>query len=126
MNNTVKTKLGASVVPHPIQRAEERYGIKITLRDLMVLCQQCQTGYSRLKLFSDGSERHIVEHKGKAMIAVYKPYDGKLVLQKEGIILTLLPREAMNDRQQYTKANKGRAPPRIKTISKKKHRHFSR
>lgn len=81
-------------VPHAINRALERYGIKLTHKDLADLCAECLKGYGRLAYLPDGKERHLLMHSGKAIVVVFKPYDGKSVLQKEGRIITVLPRSA--------------------------------
>jgi hypothetical protein len=119
-NQRVITRSGEYKIPHPIQRAAERYGIKITLRDLMGLCQQCQVGYGRMSFFPDGSEQHIVMHNGKALVAIYRPHDGSYVRQKEGVILTILPREEL--RPKHQKMKQWAAQKRVKKRKPKKAR----
>lgn len=110
-------------VPHAINRALERYGLKLTHDDLINLCHECMKGYGRLSFLPDGKERHILLCHAKAVIVVYAPYDGPYgrVKQAHGKIITVLPPEAATSRSEHSPAkiyNKGRFRPRKKPPKK--------
>ncbi len=81
-------------VPHAIQRAMERYGLKLSYDDLLDLCAECLKGYGRLSYMPDGKERHLLSCHGKPVVVIYAPFDGVTVHQQMGRIITLLPKEA--------------------------------
>lgn len=83
--------------PHAINRALERYGLKLTTFDLVNLSMECQKGYGRVCFLDGGRERHILMCHGKAVVAVYEPYTGPKgrVRHKHGLIITLLPPSAV-------------------------------
>lgn len=107
--------------PHAITRALERYGLKLTHGDLVDLCEECQKGYGRLSCLPDGMERHILLCRGKALVAIYAPYDGGRVRDKRGKIITILPPDAAysgSATSPATRANMQRARPRGKPPKK--------
>lgn len=68
--------------PHPISRATERYGVRLTRTDMQALEAQC-AALKPVKRLPDGSEVKIVVHGRAPLVAVWK----------EGAIVTFLPRE---------------------------------
>lgn len=94
------------VVPHAMSRALERYGLRLSYEDLYDLCLQCMKGDGRLGYMPDGKERHLVLCHGKALVAVYVPYDGETVFQRHGRIITLLPREAATPLGKHSRSRK--------------------
>jgi len=69
--------------PHAILRARERYGIELTISDLLQIGAKIRTGLSVLTRRRGCSEVHLVMHGGTALLAVYKP--------DERVIATVLP-----------------------------------
>lgn len=117
--------MNQGVVPHAINRALERYGLKLTYGDLLDLCAQCMKGDGRLGYMPDGKERHLVGCHGRALVAVYIPFDGERVFQKQGRIVTLLPPEAASPQGKYWKSRLGikprlRPPPKSPRKSRRK------
>ena len=109
------------IVPHAINRALERYKLKLTHSDLLDLCMECQKGYGRLSRMPDGSERHILLCHQRAVVVVYAPYDGNRVTAKHGRIITVLPPDAATSRSSKSpavRANMERARPRGKALKK--------
>ena len=109
------------IVPHAINRALERYRLKLTHDDLIDLCLECQKGHGRLSRMPDGKERHLVLCHQRAVVVVYAPYDGNMVRQKHGRILTVLPPDAATSRSVKSpavRANAERARPRGKPPKK--------
>ena len=73
---------------HAIERAWERYGVRLTFDDLQALNEECESGSAQLFGYDGkGCQLLIVEHDGVAMLAVYGRHDGH--------IQTFLPAEAM-------------------------------
>ena len=91
-------------IPHAINRALERYGLKLTHSDLIDLSIECQRGYGRLKLMPQGRERHLVSFHGRALVVVYAPpgvLDPKHAKPQPnpyGTIITVLPQIAATSR----------------------------
>lgn len=92
-------------VPHAIDQALLRYGLKLSWSDLRDLELACQDGYGRLQRMRDGSERHLINIHGTELVAVYLPKDflvrqakAKPHLSEQisahGRIVTILPKEA--------------------------------
>jgi hypothetical protein len=99
-------------IPHAVNRALERYGLRLTHDDLDTLCQECMKGYGRLSYLPDGKERHILLCHTKAVVVVYST--PTLHLPK-GKIVTVLPPEAAfpgSRSSPATKPNQQRARPR--------------
>lgn len=88
---------------HAIDRALERYGLKLTPDDMIDLCLQCQKGYGRLSFTGDGKERHLVESHGKVVVVVYDPPDA--TSPKYGKIITVLPPESATSKSPNSMAN---------------------
>ena len=93
-------------VPHAIEQALARYGLKLSWSDLRELEIACRDGAGRVQRMRDGSERHLVSIHGKAMVAVYLPEDYLIKQYKAkphlvdqvtplGRIITILPKEAV-------------------------------
>lgn len=92
-------------VPHAIEQALIRYGLKLSWGDLRDLELACEDGYGRLQRMRDGSERHLVSVHGTELVAVYLPKEF-LVRQAQkrphlvgqiathGKIITILPKDA--------------------------------
>lgn len=87
-------------IPHAIERALERYGLKLSHGDLDDLARECMKGYGRLRYMQDGKERHIVAVHDKAVVVIYAPpgmHDPTHSAPKinpHGTIITVLPPEA--------------------------------
>lgn len=106
-------------VPHAINRARERYHLRLSQKDLSYLCEECIKGYGRLSRMPDGKERHLLLCHGKPIVAIYAPYEGPFSRRssKLGTIITILPPEAAlvgSQNSPATKARKERARPRGK------------
>lgn len=114
-------------IPHAIQRAMERYGLKLTHGDLVDLCRACMIGNGRLSFLPDGKERHIANLHGKVVVVVYAPYDGPYGNKpKEGKVVTILPREAAlkGAKSSFaTKPNGFRMRPKKKVPKKSRQRN---
>lgn len=78
-DGTTSPHLGGQPGAHAIERAWERYGVDLAANDLARLEIDCRDGRSVL-IGKDacGSERHIVRHRGVAMVAVYWPDRGNI------------------------------------------------
>lgn len=103
-------------VPHAINRALERYGLKLTTSDLIDMTDQCKQGTGRLSYLPDGKERHLLFCHGKAVVVIYAPESGR-----HGKIVTVLPKEAAmpgSITSPATKPNRQRARPRGKAPRK--------
>jgi hypothetical protein len=96
------------MIIHAVERAEERYGLKLSSKDLDTICEECVKGYGRLTKMPDGKERHLIAFQGKPMIVVYAPYTGPLgsVQRKAGVIVTVLPEDAASPRRRKIKLRK--------------------
>lgn len=85
---------------HALNRALERYGLKLTASDLVDIAMECQRGYGRLRLLPHGKERHLVSCHGKPVVVVYAPPSVPDPTIKSpnprayGTIVTILPPEA--------------------------------
>lgn len=113
--------------PHAISRALERYGLKLSHSDIMDLCMECQKGYGRLSYLPDGKERHLLMSHGKAIVVVYARFDGGRVQQREGKIVTILPKEAASPGAKSsvaTKPNKFRMRPTNKRPKKARQKGY--
>lgn len=113
--------------PHAVSRALERYGLKLTHGDMYDLCLECQKGYGRLSFLPDGKERHLLMAHNKAIVVVYAPFDGQRVHQKEGRIITILPKEAASPGAKSsvaTKPNKFRMRPNSKPPKKSRKKGY--
>lgn len=82
-------------VPHAIERALQRYGLKLTVADLRLIAFKCFDGYGRLKYMPNDTEKHLISYMGKNLVVIYKPHFGTTNLaspfQSPGTILTILP-----------------------------------
>lgn len=86
-------------VPHAIQRAYERYGIKLSSDDLRQIAIACAEGKGCLSKYRrDGTERHAVMVHGRALVIVYRPRleaaDLSHPHRGAGSVITILPQEA--------------------------------
>jgi hypothetical protein len=92
------TDTGDTRQPHPIARALERYGLKLTNADLREIALECATGRGRLSYLRDGAEKHAMIYHNKAIVVIYKPNLGPSNLASPhkgaGTVITVLPREA--------------------------------
>ena len=107
---------------HAIDRALERYGLKLTEGDMLDLCRQCQTGYGRLSFNSDGKERHLVESQKKVLVVIYAP---PTTANKHGRIITVLPPEAATSKSSSSLAgfrNSQRLKPKARLPKKNRQR----
>lgn len=123
------TNAGGTRQPHPIARAFERYGLKLTTDDLRQIALECATGRGRLAFLRDGAERHAMIYHGKAIVVIYKPNLGPSNLASPhrgaGSVITVLPREAALAGNDYSPATRfkrfiagNNKPPRTRRIRK--------
>ena len=74
------------VTPHAVARAAERYGVKLAADTAAALAGRIAARRSLLvRRNKDGSERHLVDHAGLAMLAVWDPV--------KAAVITFLPRD---------------------------------
>lgn len=111
------------ILDHAMERALERYGLKLTHDDVVNMCLQCQVGYGRLSYAGDGKEKHLVECHGKVLVVVYSPPSS--VSPKYGMIITVLPRENATSRSPTSiskKAKSRRMKPSLRLPKKNRQR----
>jgi hypothetical protein len=116
---------GKAHIPHAIRRAEERHGLKLTVPDLWDISHQCKLGYGRMKILRGGAEQHAVFIHGKELIVVWFPPTYGNHPRPDGVVATILPREAI--RQMYDKHKKsGRkmGPPKKLPKKARQRGHF--
>lgn len=90
------------IIAHAITRAQERYGITLTLLDLQRLAGQCERGEAvLLAIDPDGSKHMLVRHGETIMLAIYAPLSR--------IIITFLPCEnRINRRRKWKRMQVGK------------------
>ena len=106
-------------VPHAIEQALARYGLRLSHEDLLTLCKSCMEGYGRLRFEHGGTEKHIATIHGKQIVLIYAPPGTDARSGPYGKIVTILPIEEASPTKWHIK------PPRKDqkgTISKKKRR----
>lgn len=89
-------------VPHAIERALERYGLRLSFSDLDRISEECAKGYGRLSYMEDQKEKHIVHYLGASLVVVYIPeVDAS---HPRGRVVTILPPEAATSSDIYAKS----------------------
>lgn len=98
---------GGVKIPHAIKRAEERYGLKLTINDLWHIIEQCKLGYGRQKFVThhsgDPAEQHIVTMHGKRLVVIYRPPNRDDPKNPNGVVMTILPPHEVRSTHQYLK-----------------------
>lgn len=90
-----------SKIPHAIERALERYGLKLTFRELDEIALKCAEGYGRSAYIADGKEKHIVTYRGIRLTVIYVPEVS--LSSPHGRLVTMLPPEAATNQDLYSK-----------------------
>lgn len=93
-------------VPHAIERALERYGLKLSLRELDCIAEECGKGYGRLSYMNDRKEKHLVRYRGLSLVVVYVPETD--IYHTKGRVVTILPPEAATTNDIYSKSRQQR------------------
>lgn len=109
---------------HAIDRALERYGLKLSPDDMIDLCRQCMEGYGRLTYLEDGAERHLVSAHGVALVVIYAP--PSITSPKYGKIITVLPPAEATNKSNRSKIKLQRLPLKGEQKPIKKRKHWKR
>lgn len=72
---------------HAITRARERYGIELTPRDILEMCERCRKSEGYQEERSDGKTLHSLIHNDRILWVVYRPSKPP----SPGTIVTILP-----------------------------------
>lgn len=89
MNTAVLTPKLDARRQHVIDRARERYGLRLTEADIATMEAQCRTGKATLVSRNpDGSERRLAMAGGRALLVVWRPL--------RSFIVTVAPRHLDN------------------------------
>lgn len=112
-NQRIRDPSGEGKIPHAILRARERYGLNLSLTDLWNISEQCKLGYGRMKIHPGGAEKHVVFIHGMELLVVWWPPTYGAHPKPDGVVATVLPREAVRAMHKKHKGAKIKPEPLI-------------